>query len=434
MILRRFDWTAAGTVAAELEEWFGRDAERIDPGPIGDQVSATGDRALRELTARFDATSLEAGQIRIRVDPDEAERALRECDPAVRQALEIAVVNVRLVAEAQLSEASRRVRLPQGQMVTVGEVPVRAAGIYAPGGRAAYPSTVVMGCVPARVAGVDRLVLVSPPGPGGQMNPTTLAAAALCGVDEIYAIGGAQAIYALARGTGTVRAVDVIAGPGNAWVQAAKRDVFGEVGIDSLAGPSDLTVVIDRTVDPEWAALDLCAQAEHGAESPLVAITTEPGVIEPLADQVERISAEHTGVNDCRMALVEAPDSSAAIDLAGRVAPEHLQLMDAESAALAERVTTAGCIFTGPYSATAFGDYLAGSNHVLPTDGTGRFFGPLTPATFRRPTARVSFDAGSARALAGPLAALAESEGLPVHGLSVTARAAGESKHTEDRK
>lgn len=427
MKTRRLEWTGAARVAAEIRAWFGREAEGIDLSPIRDAVTERGDEALRELTARFDATDVPAGDLELTVPLEVADRALSECDPEIRAALELAAANVGRVAAAQLGQESRAVALPEGHTVTVGEVPVRSAGIYAPGGRAAYPSTVIMGCVTAHTAGVDRIVLVSPPGPDGRLNPTTLAAAALCQVDEIYAIGGAQSVFALARGTEAIRPVDVIAGPGNAWVQAAKREVFGEVGIDSLAGPSDLTVVLDREVDLRWAALDLCAQAEHGPESPLVAIAIGPGVLDPLQAEIAWVAEANPGVNECRLALVEAPDAAAAVDLADRIAPEHLQLMDAGSAALADRVRTAGCVFLGPWSGTAFGDYVAGSNHVLPTDGTGRFFGPLSPATFRRPTARVSLDAGSAARLAGPLAAIAESEGLPVHGLSATVRAEGET-------
>lgn len=423
MRTRRLEWTGAEAVAAEIRGWFGREAEGIDLTDISRAFDERGDDALRELTARFDATAVPPGQIELTVSGQAVEQALADCDPEIRAALGIAIENVGRVAAAQLGDSARTVELPEGQTVTVGEVPVRSAGIYAPGGRAAYPSTVIMGCITARTAGVERIVLASPPGPDGRLNPTTLAAAALCGVNEIYPVGGAQAVFALARGTDTIRPVDVIAGPGNAWVQAAKREVFGEVGIDSLAGPSDLTVILDAEVNPVWAALDLCAQAEHGAESPLVAIATGPGVIEPLEVGIARIMAENPGVNEARLALVEAPDAAAAVELADRIAPEHLQLMDAGSAALADRVRTAGCVFVGPWSGTAFGDYVAGSNHVLPTDGTGRFFGPLSPATFRRPTAKVSLDAGSAKRLAGPLAAIASSEGLPVHGLSATARA-----------
>lgn len=421
MIARRLEWAAPERLVEDIRDFLSHEARTVDVTGIAAEVREHGDAALLDLTARFDAP--EAESLSLRVGQDEALEALEGLDSTVRAALELAIRNVRLVAEAQLGPDEKAVEMPEGHTVTVGEVPVGAAAIYAPGGRASYPSTVVMGCVAARVAGVERVVLVSPPGPDGRIDPTTLAAAALCEVDEIYAVGGAQSIFALARGTETIRPVDVIAGPGNAWVQAAKREVFGEVAIDSLAGPSDLTVVVDSKSNLRWAALDLCAQAEHGEESPLVAIATEPGVIERLAEEVEATAAEQPTVKDCKLALVEAPSAVEAIALVNLIAPEHLELMSADSIALARAVRTAGCVFTGQETGTAFGDYVAGSNHVLPTDGTGRIFGPLSPGTFRRGTSRVSLDAESARRLAGPLDALARAEGLPVHGLSATVRA-----------
>ncbi|MEX0620228.1 MAG: histidinol dehydrogenase [Solirubrobacterales bacterium] len=416
---RRLQWTAPLDAAAELRTWFADGSEPIDLAPIEQAVAERGDAALIELTSKYDAPDV--SHLQLAVAEDEARAALDSLDPEVREALETAIANVRLVAEAQLSE-SHTVELPQGQRVTVGKVPLEAAGIYAPGGRASYPSSVVMGCVPARVAGVSRLVLVTPPGPDGKVDPTTLAAAHLCGVDEIFAVGGAQAIFALARGTESIRPVNVIAGPGNAWVQAAKRAVFGDVTIDSPAGPSDLTVVFDRDTDLRLAALDLCAQAEHGPESPLVAVAVNGGDLDALAAEVDRVAALQPSVNDCRLALIAAPSAAEAIDLINEIAPEHLQLMDVGSVAMASKVTTAGCVFTGPASATAFGDYIAGSNHILPTDGTGKSFGPVSTDTFRRSTARVSLSQASASALAQPLDALARAEGLPVHGLSAMAR------------
>jgi histidinol dehydrogenase len=416
---RRLHWTAPQEVAAEVRAWFASGSEPIDLGPIERAVAERGDAALLELTSKYDAP--DAADLKLVVSAAEARAALAALDREVRAALETAIANVRLVAEAQTA-GGQTVDLPQGQQVTVGQVPVAAAGIYAPGGRASYPSSAVMGCVTARVAGVGRLVLVSPPGPDGKLDPTTLAAASLCGVDEIYAVGGAQAIFALARGTESIRPVNVIAGPGNAWVQAAKKAVFGEVAIDSLAGPSDLTVVFDRDTDLRLAALDLCAQAEHGAESPLVAISVNGGDLDALVAEVDAIAAEQPSVRNCRLALIEAPSPSEAIGLVNEAAPEHLQLMDAASAGLAPQVTTAGCVFIGAASATAFGDYIAGSNHILPTDGTGKSFGPVSPDTFRRRTARVSLTTTSASVLAEPLDALARAEGLPVHGLSAMAR------------
>lgn len=421
MRFRRFEWAAPDLLVDEIRDFLSHDARKVDVSGIAAEVAEKGDAALLDMTAKFDAPDAEG--LSLRVGQDDALAALEALDTDIRSALETAVANVKSVASAQIGPGEKTVILPEGHTVTVGEVPVGAAGIYAPGGRASYPSTVVMGCVTARVAGVDRVVLVAPPRPDGRIDPTTLAAAALCEVDEIFAVGGAQAIFALARGTETIRPVDVIAGPGNAWVQAAKREVFGEVAIDSLAGPSDLTVVVDSRVNLRWAALDLCAQAEHGEESPLVAIATEPGVLERLQVEVESASKENPSVNDCQFAQIEAPSAADAIELVNLIAPEHLELMSDDSAALAGAVRTAGCVFTGQESGTAFGDYLAGSNHVLPTDGTGRIFGPLSPATFWRGTARVSLDAESARKLSGPLDVLARAEGLPVHGLSATARA-----------
>jgi histidinol dehydrogenase len=274
-----------------------------------------------------------------------------------------------------------------------------------------------MCAIPARVAGVERIALASPPGEDGRPHPLVLAAAALCEIDEIYAMGGAQAIFALAYGTETIAAVDVVAGPGNAWVREAKRAVYGQVGIDSLAGPSELMVVAGHDTDPGWAALDLCAQAEHGADSPLVAVAVEESVLEAVAS-----AAERPGVAEAQLALVQVPDLSDAIDLANAYAPEHLELLEADAALLADRVTTAGCVFAGRHGATAFGDYVAGSNHVLPTGGAGRFSGPLGPSAFRRPIATVEIGAGAAAALAPHVDALARAEGFPVHAESAMIR------------
>ncbi len=419
MKVRRLQWAAPQRLAESVREWFAAAGEPVDVSAIEAAVAAGGDQALLDLTRRFDAT--EAHDLRLEVSGEQATAALQHVGPEVTRALEIAISNVSQVAGVQLGE-EQRIELPQGQVVTVGETPLAAAGIYAPGGRASYPSSVIMGCVTARVAGVDRVVLVTPPGPDGRVNPVTLAAASLCEVDEIFAVGGAQAIFALARGTGAIQPVDVIAGPGNAWVQAAKKVVFGEVAIDSLAGPSDLTVVFDRETDLGLVALDLCAQAEHGAESPLAAVAVNGGRLDELEVRVQEVAEAQPSVKNCRLALLDAPSAQAAIDLVNEIAPEHLQLMDEGSAALASEVRTAGCVFTGPEAATAFGDYIAGSNHILPTDGTGKSFGPVSPATFRRSTARVSLATRSADLLAEPLNVLAKAEGLPVHGLSAMAR------------
>jgi histidinol dehydrogenase len=395
--------------------------ETPDVSEIRAAVAERGDAALLELTARFDAT--ETAPQSLRVDGAEMRRALEGLDPELRAAMEAAAANIRRVAEAQLSADPMPVELPQGQVVTVREVAVGAAGIYAPGGRAAYPSSVLMCCIPAAVAGVERIALASPPGPDGRVGDAVLAAAALCGVGEIYAMGGAQAIFALADGTESVAPVDVIAGPGNAWVVEAKRNVFGQVGIDSLAGPSELMVIAGHDADPEWAALDLCAQAEHGPDSPLLVAAVEEAVLDAIEAAAERIAGERPSVCDAPLALVQVPDLADGVTLANEFAPEHLELLSEDAAALAPLAVTAGCVFAGATGATAFGDYAAGSNHVLPTGGTGRFSGPLGPATFRRRISNVSLPGNSARALAPVVDTLARAEGLPVHGESARARA-----------
>ncbi len=293
---REFLWESATETAAAVRAWAGASVAPVDVSPIEREVREGGDGAVLCMTARFDAT--EQAPTSLRVEAGAAAEALAALDPQLRESLELAAANVRAVAEAQIVAEPQRVELPQGQAVTVREVPVSAAGLYAPGGRAAYPSSVLMCAIPARVAGVERVALASPPGPDGKVNPLVLAAAELCGIEEIYAMGGAQAIFALAHGTETIAAVDVIAGPGNAWVREAKRAVAGRVGIDSLAGPSELMLVAGDGTDPEWAALDLCAQAEHGAEGPLVAVAVEEAVLEAVAAATERVAAERPGIGD----------------------------------------------------------------------------------------------------------------------------------------
>jgi histidinol dehydrogenase len=419
MRTRRFEWEGAAATAATLRAWAAEAAPAVDVGPIEREVLKRGDEAVLRLTARFDAT--ERPPEALRVESAQAEAALAALETPLREALELAAANVRAVAEAQLG-AERRVELPAGQTVTLREVPVAAAGIYAPGGRAAYPSSVLMCAIPALVAGVSRIALASPPSPRGELHPLVLAAAALCEVDEIYAMGGAQAIFALAYGTETIAPVDVIAGPGNAWVREAKRAVYGRVGIDSLAGPSELMVVAGHDTDPEWAALDLCAQAEHGPESPLVAVAVEDRVLEAIAAATEAAAASRPSVADAPLALVRVRDVEAALELANAYAPEHLELLETDAALQAEQVTTAGCVFVGRHGATAFGDYIAGSNHVLPTGGTGRYAGPLGPGAFRRRLANVELDDAAATALAPHVDALARAEGFPVHAESAMIR------------
>jgi histidinol dehydrogenase len=382
-------------------------AVEADVRGIIDEVRAGGDTALADLTRRLDG-----------VDPELTVPLDAVPGGDLRAALETSIANVEAVARAALREPAR-VTLPQGHTVELAELPVRRAGAYVPGGRAPYVSTVVMCAVTARVAGVERIVVCSPP----PIDGAVVAACRLCGVDELYAVGGAQAIAALAYGTETIAAVDVIVGPGNAYVTEAKRQVHGDVAIDGLAGPSELVVVAASGADPELAALDLLAQAEHGPSSLCAAISPDSGLLDRIVRQIETLAPGRPTVTDAPLAVVQSSEIAAAISLANDIAPEHLQLMGPDAESLADRVHAAGCLFVGRDAATAFGDYVAGSNHVLPTGGAARFESALSVATFRRRMARVSLPAGAAARLAPAGTALSHAEGFPVHGESMEQRA-----------
>jgi histidinol dehydrogenase len=375
----------AAAVAAQVRRTI---AETVDVAPILEAVRERGDEALREYEARFgnDRPGL--------VPPDELAAAL---DPDVVAGLKRAAANVRAVAEAGL-DPEAEVTLPEGQTIRLREVPVRRAAVYAPGGRHPYPSSVVMGAVTARAAGVEEVVLATPG------HPALFAAAALCGVDEVYRMGGAQAIAALAYGTETIRPVDVIVGPGSLWVQEAKRQVSGIVGIDGFAGPSDLTIIASAGADPEPLRLDLMAQAEHGEGSLVVAVSDDEALLDEL-----------------QVGVTVRAEMEAALAFAEALAPEHLQLAGDAAEQLAPRVRNAGCLFVGIESGTAFGDYVAGSNHTLPTDGAARFASGLNVRHFRRRMAEVRIGA-AAPALARAGAPIARAEGFEHHAASMEIR------------
>jgi histidinol dehydrogenase len=383
-------------------------------------VRRRGDDAVLDYTERFDKAELAPEQLRL--DARELEASVGVLEPGVLDGLRTAIANVRAVARAQLREAVS-VELPEGQRVEVVEVPVGRTGVYVPGGRAPYPSTVVMCAVTARVAGVEQIAVCAPPGPGGRAHPVILAACVLCEVTEVYRMGGAQAIAALAYGTQTVPAVDVIVGPGNPWVTEAKRQVFGQVGIDGLAGPSELVVLASSGAPAELIALDLLAQAEHGEDSPVWLISPDTGLVDAVRAEVDRLAPQRPTVGQPRLEVVAVESLGEGIARAEQIAPEHLQLVGAEAEALAGRVRRAGCVFVGAGAGTAFGDYVAGSNHVLPTGGAARFQSALSPATFRRRMARVSLPGEAAARLAPAGAALARAEGFPVHAESMERRA-----------
>jgi histidinol dehydrogenase len=386
-------------------------------------VGRRGDEALVELAREYDGVELRLEELR--VEPAALDAAAEGLAPELVEALTLAAGNIRTVAEAQLGEEPILIELPQGQEVAVRELPVTSAGMYVPGGRAPYPSSALMCCIPALVAGVQRVAVASSPGPDGRPSPVVLAACAIAGADEVYAIGGAQAIAALALGTESVHPVDLIAGPGNRYVQEAKRQLAGRVGIDGIAGPSELMVIFDRGAELEWVALDLCAQGEHGADGLLAAAAADGGLLSDLAERVRSLAAERPSVSEPPLALVEVPNVEAAIALADALAPEHLQLMCEGAEAMAGRVRTAGCVFVGTGGSTAFGDYAAGSNHVLPTGGAGRFTGPLGPDTFRRKQSVVTVPGAAASSLAAHVDVLARAEGFPVHAESARARGTG---------
>ncbi len=422
MKVRWFDWKGGWDTTSAIRGWVNAESEDVFDAvaAIEEEIKRERDTALYRLTERLDA--VERMPESLRVDPAEARAALEGVEPGLREAMEAAAANIDSVAREQVSDDVRKVSLPQGQDVVLREVAVDSAGVYAPGGRAVYPSSVLMCAIPARAAGVGRVALASPPGRDGRISGAVLAAAALCEIDEIYAMGGAQAIFALAYGTETVDRVNAIVGPGNDWVQEAKRAVIGLVGIDSYAGPSELMLIAGHDTNVDWAALDLCAQAEHGPESVLVVAAVEEHVLEGIASAAEGAAAARPSVSDAPLALVQVPDLDDAIDFANAFAPEHLELLEEDAALQADRITTAGCVFVGRYGATAFGDYVAGSNHVLPTMGSGRFSGPLGPATFRRRISTVEISAPAASALAPHADALARAEGFPVHGESAMIR------------
>jgi histidinol dehydrogenase len=399
-------------------------AEYEAPGvaEILEEVRARGDDAVLEYTEKFDHAELGPGELR--VDPNELEASVGVLEPDVLAGLRTAIANVKAVAMAQVRDESVTVELPEGHSVEIVEHPVRRAAVYVPGGRAPYPSTVVMGAVTARAAGVPEVAVCAPPGPGGKAHPVILAACALCEVTEVYRMGGAQAVAALAYGTESVKAVDVIVGPGNLFVQEAKRRLVGQVGIDGIAGPSELVVIAaGQGADPELIALDLMAQAEHGEDSPVYCISPDSSLLDTVAELLGQLWPKRPSVANAEVQLFDAASAAEALARAERIAPEHLELVGDDAEALADRVRNAGCLFVGAGSATAFGDYVAGSNHVLPTGGAARFQSALSPATFRRRMARVSLPAEAATRLAPAGAALARAEGFPVHAESMERRA-----------
>ena len=426
--------------------------------PLIEDVRVRGAAALRDAAERFDHVRPE----HLRVPASAIERALADLDPAVREGLELSIAHNRAGHAAQLP-VERVTEVVPGGRVVQRWIPVRRVGLYAPGGLAVYPSSVVMNVVPAQVAGVERIALASPPQAafGGLPHPTVLAACGLLGVEEVYAVGGAQAVAMFAYGAadddgaptagrladaaGPTRPagpapagggggvlcerVDVVAGPGNVYVAAAKRAVRGAVGIDAEAGPTEIAVLADAGADPELVAADLLSQAEHDPNAGSVLITDSPALADAVDAALERRAGATRHAGRVRAALtgpqsgaVLVRDTDQGLAVADAYAAEHLEIHTVDAPALARRVRNAGAVFVGPCSPVPLGDYLAGSNHVLPTGGTARFASGLNVMAYLKSVQLIEYDAAALEALAGPLTALAEAEDLPAHGEAVRAR------------
>ena len=403
-------------------------AARVD-GPVREiiqDVQTRGAAAVLDATAKFDRFKAADADV-LRVDPSLMQAALNGLTKPLRMALETAAARIRAFHEKQLPEGfdyTDEIGVRLGMRWSA----IDAVGLYVPGGAAAYPSSVLMNAIPAKVAGVQRLAMVAPT-PDGKDNAMVLAAAALAGADEVWRIGGAQAVAALAYGAGPIQPVDKIVGPGNAYVAEAKRQVFGQVGIDMIAGPSEVLIVADETADPRWLALDLLAQAEHDADAQSILISDSAQLLDQVAAAVDAELAvlprgetagaswrDHGGLIRVSDLMAEAPS------IVDRIAPEHLELAVANPDLLAGKVRHAGAIFLGAHTPEAVGDYVGGPNHVLPTSGAARFSSGLGVLDFMKRTTLLGCDPKSLAEIGPHAAILAEAEGLDAHGLSVTAR------------
>ena len=422
ILVRRMDSAASGFGAqlrALLAYAQADDAavERVTQAILAD-VRARGDAAVLEYTARFDGvTARSVEDLRIPVERTHA--ALAALPVAQRDALEAAAARIRAYHQRQVA-TSWRYTEADGTELGQNVTPLDRAGLYVPGGKAAYPSSLLMNAIPAKVAGVAELVMVSP-APGGQIAPLVLAAAAIAGVDVIYTIGGAQAVAALAYGTGTIAQVDKIVGPGNAYVAAAKRRVFGTVGIDMIAGPSEILVIADGSTDPDWVAMDLFSQAEHDEIAQAILLCPDAVYLDRVAASIDRLI---TGMPrraiieksmSGRGAMIRTRDLAEACAIANDIAPEHLELSVADPEALIPLIRHAGAIFMGAYSSESLGDYCAGPNHVLPTSRTARFSSPLGVYDFQKRSSIIKVSREGAATLSRIAAELAHGEGLTAH-------------------
>jgi histidinol dehydrogenase len=427
--------TTQADFAAALDRLRAHDTDddaRIDAAAaaILADVRARGDAAVLDYTARFDGVHADS-VAKLEFPRSELDAALGRIAPAARAALEAAALRIRAFHERQRAE-SWRYRETDGTVLGQLVTPLDRVGLYVPGGKAAYPSSVLMNAIPARVAGVRELVMTVPT-PGGERNDLVLAAAAIAGVHRVFAIGGAQAVAALAYGTATVPRVDKIVGPGNAYVAAAKRRVFGAVGIDMIAGPSEILVICDGSTDPDWIAMDLFSQAEHDEMAQSILLAPDAGYLDRVAASIATLLPQMPRAEVIRAslaargALILTRDLDEACEIANRIAPEHLELSVADAAPWLAKLSNAGAIFVGAYSSEAIGDYCAGPNHVLPTAGTARFSSPLGVYDFQKRTSLIEVSRAGAQTLGRIASALARGEGLIAHAMSAEMRLDGPS-------
>jgi histidinol dehydrogenase len=414
---RSADFAAQLAVLTRFEATLDETVERTVAGILAD-VHLRGDAAVVAYTNRFDRQNV-TNIAELTIPPEDLARAHAALPGAQREALEAAAERIRLFHEHQKAASWSYIEADGtrlGQQVT----PLDRVGLYVPGGKAAYPSSVLMNAVPARVAGVGELIMVVP-APGGERNPLVLAAAHVAGVDRVYSIGGAQAIGALAYGTQTIRQVDKIVGPGNAYVAAAKRRVFGMVGIDMIAGPSEILVIADDTANPEWVAMDLFSQAEHDEAAQAILLSPSAAMIAAVAECFARLlpSMPRRAVIAAslakRGALIQVRDLVEACAIANSIAPEHVELAVADPDALLPLIQHAGAIFLGHYTSEALGDYCAGPNHVLPTARSARFSSPLGVYDFQKRSSVITVSAAGAQTLGALASTLAHGEGLAAH-------------------
>ena len=401
-----------------------QDVNRTVTAVLAD-IASRGDAALLEYTARFDKLEADSGA-GLEVSPQRQADALESIAPEHREALEQAAARVRSYHEHQLQE-SWHYRDESGNLLGQQITPLERAGIYVPGGKASYPSSVLMNAMPAKVAGVSEIIMVVP-APGGELNDLVLAAACIAGVDRVFTLGGAQAIGALAYGTETVPAVDKIVGPGNIYVATAKRQVFGRVGIDMIAGPSEILIICDGTTDPEWVAMDLFSQAEHDENAQALLLCPDSVYLDAVASAIERLLPGMDRADiirsslDGRGAMILTRDLEEAVELGNQLAPEHLELSVRDPEALLPLVRNAGAIFMGPYTSESLGDYCAGPNHVLPTARSARFSSPLGVYDFQKRSSVIMCSEQGVQELGRLASVLARGESLTAHARSAEMR------------